>query len=49
MKDPSDITLENIAVGEQSSLGGTIYLPECSNQDIFKCTKIFPFFLIGLG
>jgi len=24
-------------------------LPECSNQNISKCTKILPFSLIGLG
>jgi len=40
-----------IAVGKQSSLGegGTMNLPECSSQNTSKCTKIFPFFLIGLG
>jgi len=38
----------NIAVGKQSSLGGTMNLPKCSNQNISKCTKIFLFILIGL-
>jgi len=28
--------------------GGTMNIPECSNQNIFKCTKLYPFFLIGL-
>jgi len=38
-----------IAIGEQSSLEGTINLLECTNQIISKWTKIFPFTLIGLG
>jgi len=40
------LILHNITVGEQSSSGGTMNLPECSNQNISKCTTIFLFFLI---
>jgi len=45
----SIITQLYIAVGEQNSLGGTMNLLECLNQNISKCTKIFSFFFIGLG
>jgi len=37
---------ESTAVGEQSSWGegGTMNMPDCSNQNNSKCTKISPFF-----
>jgi len=31
-----------VDVGEQSSLGGTMNLPECSKQNIFKCMVCSP-------
>jgi len=41
---PSNTWGQIIAAGEQSSLGGTRNLPECSNLNISKCTKIFSLF-----